>query len=425
MNEGVPEQEAYCRWGSSKHIAGLWKIRMDGAYMEEPIETKIWLEAGGSFNSIDESFKNMGGQSFRSNGLWAMENYGSAITLRTAGNPCWSLRGNLPPSSRDLEAAEESEDAERLIAGHVEEGSELDPEFVGRFEMVQTVSANPEEPLLLPPEERPHRKYSPFKPVFHQSALLGAWTFAGTMDDSPMLFSLELSDDGKFQSSPTGGGGGGGGGGSDRERLLAGRWGVFSDEELHPNEAQRRKKESLGTHLWLWVQRRACRGFSLQSDLRMHGRIAPLIYTDSSSRSDVPEKATSSSSSSSGSAEGKENEVQKNEEGDERRKERRERRKRREERKVSGGGSSGGGSGGECNVMVVDGGDFDATSIEDELSLYTGGLGGASGGGGNTEHHSSNQRVMVQGFILWGESSDMEYSSLVGKFTLTPTVSFE
>ena len=50
---------------------------------------------------------------------------------------------------------------------------------------------------------------------------------------------------------------------------------MFSDEELHPNEAQRRKKESLGTHLWLWVQRRACRGFSLQSDLRMHGRIAP------------------------------------------------------------------------------------------------------------------------------------------------------
>ena len=31
--------------------------------------------------------------------------------------PLLSLRGNLPPSSRDLEAAEESEDAERLIAG--------------------------------------------------------------------------------------------------------------------------------------------------------------------------------------------------------------------------------------------------------------------------------------------------------------------
>ena len=86
MNEGVPEQEAYCRWGTSKHIAGLWKIRMDGAYMEEPIETKIWLEAGGSFNSIDESFKTWAGRA-RSNGLWAMENYG-APTLRTAGNPC-------------------------------------------------------------------------------------------------------------------------------------------------------------------------------------------------------------------------------------------------------------------------------------------------------------------------------------------------
>ena len=47
-------------------------------------------------------------------------------------------------------------------------------------------------------------------------------------------------------------------------------------------------------------------------------------------------------------------------------------------------------------------------------------LAGSGGGGGGGAVPVMNQKVFVQGFILWGESSDMEYSSLVGDFSLTP-----
>ena len=433
-------QEAYCEWGSPRHIAGLWTISMDGEWMQA-IEANVWLEAGGSFNDVEGQLWGMSG----SKGLWSMGSYleENTFVLRTTGNPSLSLRGSLPPASRDRDddIVEDGNGGVRMITGHVEEGSELDSEFVGRFSMVQKVCAHAEEPLLLPPEERPHRKFRPFMPLFHKASLAGSWTLAGSVDEAPMLFKLSLNRDGTFRSTNVDDDGGGGDddddlqqqqqqqqqqqrqqqqqaeiplGGGEGRRLLAGKWGVFSDDVLHPDEADRRRKEQLGSHLWLWVRRKDCRGFSMNADLRMHGRIAPLVTAAEDAKTKTAKEAEEAGRGATG------------------------RRKSSscsssdlvEQEAVERGGGERDDDAGE-SVQDADAEDDDehdgnnsedgnparVTSIEDELSAV---LAGSGGGGGGGAVPVMNQKVFVQGFILWGESSDMEYSSLVGDFSLTP-----
>ncbi|EKX30773.1 hypothetical protein GUITHDRAFT_149680, partial [Guillardia theta CCMP2712] len=299
----------------AKGLVGVWDVKytIEG----ESFSTSVWLaengmvvetnkgrEAGGGRRQEKVSRREEGGRKEEGGD----DSEGGRILLDQAR---WSaypkltkivINVNLPGGSRLhlLGQLRGRNSTSPVLEGHIEEGSE-DGEFVGTFSMQQTLRAHPNASLAA-------RKQQQKVLAFGRGQLGGRWTLQGMLEESPMLVQLELEESGDFCSV------------GEESMKLAGRWGVYREEEA--TGAQQHK----GTHLWLWVRRSLCWGLALNADYRMLGKIRPAR----------------------------------------------------------------------------------SLQLEEELALYK----------EDARWEEERPPVEVQGHVLWGNIADMEYSCLVGSFSL-------
>jgi len=263
---------------ASYMVAGLYNCvtKVDGSN----VPSRVFLRAGGTLDFLSGESDGEG-EGAAEHGYWAIlstDEIELAIPQR-GGRPAITWIGRVAGDS----VGTEDDDGSELvrISGRIEEG-DVDPEFIGSFSMVRTMSAIPREQLLA--ENARRRVIAARKsalPVYVREQLAGRWRLTADLDGSPLFLLLDFdASSGNFTSvASEGGEEDGPQDGLPAARYLAGRYGVYSPGEQQSADPAREWRRGEGTHFWLWVRRRASRGFALDADLRLIGKLSPSALT--------------------------------------------------------------------------------------------------------------------------------------------------
>eukprot|EP00747_Dinoflagellata_sp_TGD_P105491 gnl/TRDRNA2_/TRDRNA2_169554_c0_seq9.p1 gnl/TRDRNA2_/TRDRNA2_169554_c0~~gnl/TRDRNA2_/TRDRNA2_169554_c0_seq9.p1 ORF type:complete len:200 (+),score=17.84 gnl/TRDRNA2_/TRDRNA2_169554_c0_seq9:208-807(+) len=147
------------------------------------------------------------------------------------------------------------------VAGTVLEGVD-EPVYVGRFEMSLSVPAADDQELSRLRRRHEARMEKQLAPQarFRLNAFFGRWKLLLALR-TPMLFTVDFGEDGKFASV-----------GTDEVRV-AGTWGVYDSTILAVEKSRPVYMAQLGTHVWLHIDRKKCVGLtSVQQSFRLWGK---------------------------------------------------------------------------------------------------------------------------------------------------------
>ena len=105
--------------------------------------------------------------------------------------------------------------------------------------------------------------------------LIGVWQLRGDLYDDPVFLNpLHLYQNGSFEFFP------------DDAHRFAGRWGLYRDgpedavQENRENPSKHKGSRREGTHFWMWAQRGECKGFNMNADYRLLGRLYRACVVD-------------------------------------------------------------------------------------------------------------------------------------------------
>ena len=206
-------------------------------------------------------------------GRWSVKGQSILLYHRRMGELSHSWTGQVLEEQTGNASANVSRS---IVSGIIQQG-DSDAEFLGHFEARQTLAAFTKEELL----EDEFASQRPLVPLFSMDHLIGAWSLKGDLYDDPLLLSpVHLHANGTFECVNKDHGV------SPVVRRFAGRWGLYRDspddsvQENRENPSTHAGCRRQGTHFWMWAQRGECRGFNMNADYRLVGRIKPSAVDD-------------------------------------------------------------------------------------------------------------------------------------------------